>query len=371
MDKLSNLLPQHILDILKLEFLGNSIMIWASAFFIFVFFVFFSKGVTRLIISPTRRLVAKSKTKLDDKFLDVIEKPLRIVVIIGGYYLAAMILTSNDTIEMFFTRIMRSAIIFLVAVVVFRAITVYSDTFTTKASRINSGLGEAITKLVLKILKFVVAIVTIISISNVWGFNAYAVLASFSIVGAGVALSSQDTIKHFWGSMVIFGDQPFKIGDWITVGSVDGVVEEIGIRSTKVRTFEKTIYTVPNGTLANANILNWSQRPKRRIKMTIGLTYDTSRDQMRAILSDIRTYLKNNKDIHQEQILVYFSEFNDSSLDIMVYCFTKDTAWDKWLEVREEVYLEFMNIVEKNGSSFAFPSQSLYVESMPKELESQ
>ncbi|MEA1916168.1 MAG: mechanosensitive ion channel family protein [Campylobacterota bacterium] len=367
LDKFKGIIPADILTVLNYQFLGNSVATWITALVVFIVIVSLSKTFTQVILSPFRRLFAKSLTKLDDKIIDVIEKPLNLSIVIGGYYLAAMLLASNEELEILITHIMRSAIIVLIALTVTRILVVYGDTFAQKASRKDPGLGEAITKLVVRILKFVIIVSAGIGIANTWGINAYAVLASFSIIGVGISLSSQDTVKHFWGSMVIFGDQPFKIGDWITVGNVDGTVEEIGIRSTKVRTFEKAMFTVPNGTMANANILNWSRRPKRRIKMTMGLSYSTTQEQMKSILNETRAYLKSDEAIDQDQILVYFSEFNDSSLDIMVYCFTKDPNWAAWLEAREVVYLELMGIVERNGSSFAFPSQSLYVESLPDE----
>jgi len=142
---------------------------------------------------------------------------------------------------------------------------------------------------------------------------------------------------------------------------VEGTIEDIGIRSTKVRTFAKALVTVPNESLANSAILNWSEMNKRRIKMNVGLSYDSSSEQITKIVSDIKEMLKNHQDIHQETIHIYFSEMADSSLNIFCYYFTKTTKWDKFMKVREDTYLKILKIVEDNKAEIAFPTQKIYL----------
>ena len=358
-------LPQNIVDFLSFSIFNNSILKWIIALLVFTILLSTRKIFVKFVLQPIKIKVEKTDTVLDDKLYKVLEHPLQLLIAIFAYYIAATIL-SNAELQEVFNNITRTAITLLVFWTIYRSADVYGDILEKKAEKHKEGIGAAITSLLIKIFKIVLIAIALMTVAQQWGFNAMAIFASFGILGAGIALSSQDTIKHFWGSIVLFGDRPFKIGDWITVGSVDGVVEEIGIRSTKIRTFEKSIIAVPNGTLATSNILNWSVRPKRRIKMTLGISYDTTTKQMQSILNDIREYLKNNDDIHPEQILVYFSEFAESSLNILVYCFTKNPSWEPWLKAREEVYLELMKIVENNGSTIAFPSQSVYIEKMPE-----
>jgi MscS family membrane protein len=187
-------------------------------------------------------------------------------------------------------------------------------------------------------------------------------LASLGLVGMAIALAAKDTVANLFGSLVIFSDKPFKIGDWIKTSNAEGIVEAVGIRSTKIRTFAQALISVPNASLANNEILNWSKMGKRRIKMDLGLTYGTTTKQMNAILRDIRDMLQDDIQVHQETIHIYFTDFNDSSLGIFCYFFTKSTNWAEYMRVREEINLKIMRIVEKNDSSFAFPTQSIYIE---------
>jgi MscS family membrane protein len=180
------------------------------------------------------------------------------------------------------------------------------------------------------------------------------------------ALAAKDTAANLFGSLVIFSDKPFKKGDWILTPNVEGTIESIGIRSTRVRTFAQALVSVPNAVMANSAITNWSEMGKRRIKMRLGLTYSTNTTQMENILKDLREMLKNHSDVHQDTIMVHFDEFQDSSLSLFCYFFTTTTVWSEFLEVRENINLKIMKIVEQNGAAFAFPSQSVYVESMPK-----
>ncbi|NKQ41517.1 MAG: mechanosensitive ion channel [Sulfurovum sp.] len=150
---------------------------------------------------------------------------------------------------------------------------------------------------------------------------------------------------------------------------VEGVVEDIGMRTTKIRTFEKSLITMPNQVVANSPIENFSRRGIRRIKMTIGITYDTSEAQITKIISEIQYLLYNHEYItNEETLMVNFNSFGDSSLNIFIYCFTKTSNWKTYMDIKEEVSLSIMQIIENNNSSFAFPSQSLYIESTPENL---
>ena len=190
--------------------------------------------------------------------------------------------------------------------------------------------------------------------------------AALGLGGLAFALAAKDTVANLFGSLVIFTDRPFKVGDWVETPAVEGMIEEIGIRSTKIRTFAQALVSMPNATLANAPITNWSRMGKRRVKTRLGLTYNTTVEQMQAILEEIKTMLKKHPDVHQETILVSFDEFDNSALSIFLYFFTKTTVWLEYLHVREDVNFKIMQIVARNGAQFAFPSQTLYVESLPK-----
>jgi len=197
------------------------------------------------------------------------------------------------------------------------------------------------------------------------GGDVGSLLAGFGIGGVAVAMASKDTIANLFGSVVIFIDRPFQIGDWVDIGGQEGTVEEVGLRVTRIRTFANSLITVPNSQLTTTAINNWSRMQKRRIKLTIGLTYDSNADQMEKAVEAIRDVLRSDERIAQDFFLVNFTDFGPSSLDIFVYCFTNTVRWDEYMQVRQEVLLAFMRRIQALGLSFAFPSQSVYVESLP------
>nr|WP_255216859.1 mechanosensitive ion channel family protein [Pseudenhygromyxa sp. WMMC2535] len=168
-----------------------------------------------------------------------------------------------------------------------------------------------------------------------------------------------------FGSIVIFVDRPFQVGDWVEIGEHEGTIEEVGLRVTRIRTFANSLITIPNSTLTTTAINNWSRMQKRRIKLTIGVTYDATPDQLKAAVDGILEALHGDRRIAQDFMLVNFTNFGASSLEIFVYCFTLTTRWDEYMQIREEVLFEFMRRLHDLGLSFAFPSQSLYIESMP------
>ena len=226
----------------------------------------------------------------------------------------------------------------------------------------GKNLGKDLANLITKFIQVIIAALGLITILQEWGYNITGFLASLGLVGMAIALAAKDTVANLFGSLVIFSDKPFKIGDWIKTDDVEGIVEVVGIRSTKVRTFAQALVSVPNASLANGAILNWSKMGKRRIKMSVGLTYSTTSTQMQNILKEMRVMLEKHKDIHKETIFIYFTDFQDSSLGIFCYFFTKTTNWGEYMRVREDINLKIMHIVESNGSSFAFPSRSIYIE---------
>jgi len=182
------------------------------------------------------------------------------------------------------------------------------------------------------------------------------------------ALAAKDTAANLFGGLTILADQSLKIGDWVKVGGVEGTVEDIGLRTTKVRTFEKSLIVVPNQTIANSPIENFSRRGQRRIKLRIGVTYDTPRETIQKIVNEITNMLKNHAKIAKDQtLLVRFDDFGDSALGIFIYAFVKSAVWSEYLEAKEDVYLKIMQIVENNNAEFAFPSQSIYIEKINKE----
>jgi len=194
------------------------------------------------------------------------------------------------------------------------------------------------------------------------GYSVSSLLAGLGIGGLAVALALQDTLSNFFGSIFIFVDRPFRVGDMVRIDDVEGTVEEIGFRSTRIRTWPATLVSIPNKTVAESVVDNWSKMPKRRVFQTVGVTYETSADQMERAVAAIRKILEDDAGVDPEFLVVRFEDFGASSLDIRVAYFTKATDYAGYLETRERVNLAIMRALEQLGLSIAFPTHTVYFE---------
>jgi MscS family membrane protein len=194
------------------------------------------------------------------------------------------------------------------------------------------------------------------------GVDVGAILTGLGIGGLAVAFAAQDTIANLFGSFVVVLDHPFRVGDYVRIGAAEGTVEDIGLRSTRLRSADRTLVVLPNKTAAAETIVNFTRMPQRRVSQKIGLTYSTTPEQMEAALQDIRRILEADPGVHQDFVTVNFTDYNDSSLDIQIIYFTADPDFREHLSVRERVNLKIMRAVAVRGLSFAFPTQTLHVE---------
>lgn len=244
----------------------------------------------------------------------------------------------------------------------------------------------------LRIVKIVILVFIVLFLLMQLGFDIKAIIASLGIGGIAVALASKDTLSNFFGSLNIITDNSFSQGDWIQAGSIEGTVVDIRMRTTRIRTFANAMITVPNAELANMAITNWSKRKiGRRIKMTLNITYSSKMSDIQNLARDIKDMLSEHKGIASNKtettnlirrsnllkqedlmgikktLLVFVDEYNSSSIDIMIYCFSKSPDWETWLEVKEDVIVKINDLVIKNNCEFAYPSQTVYLENEEKE----
>lgn len=261
----------------------------------------------------------------------------------------------------------------------------------------DSTFRKDVINLILKIFYFLVIIIAFLLILGQLGVNVSAIVASLGIGGLAVAWASKDILANFFASVLLLIDNSFSQGDWIVCGDVEGIVVEVGLRRTTIRTFDNALLFVPNSILATDPIRNWNRRKVgRRIKMNIGLTYDSPKEKIEQCVKDIRDMLLNHPSIakpddtslspkdyrlsfkehivsihdlkgYNRTLFVYLDNFSSSSIDILVYCFSQSTQWEEWLKTKEDVMIKIIDIVEKLGLSFAFLTQSLHIESMPKD----
>lgn len=229
----------------------------------------------------------------------------------------------------------------------------------------DSALAEQFRPVLKKLLQGAAIIFGVVLFLKNLGVNLGALLAGVSIAGLAFALAAQDTVKNFFGSVMIFLDQPFKIGDWIRVDGMDGTVELVSLRATRVRTFENSLVYIPNAKLADAMVNNYGLRVFRRYSTSISITYDTPPPLIEAYVKGLRELVANHPNTRKDFYLVYLNSFGSSSLDILFYIFFKVPDWAAELKARHEIILGAVELAEKLGVNFAFPTSTLHIENMP------
>ena len=335
-----------------------------AATLVFSFVLLLRKFFTLLVISTLQKLAKLTATYYDDRIISALKAPLRFAFVVIAVHLFFRIIFLE-------TEVIRNILNTLIVYDIFWAILAITEALRGLAhefaARFSADLSKEVGNFMLTILKILISGVGLGAMLQVWGINVTALVASLGIGGLAFALAAKDTAANLFGSFALLADKSIRIDEWIKVGSTEGVVESIGMRTTKIRSFQKSLITVPNQMIANTPIENFSRRGVRRIKMRIGLTYSTSSEQMTNIVEEIKYMLHTHEHISQkETLLVNFESFGDSALNIFIYTFTSTANWAKYLDIREDIHIKIMKIVEDNASSFAFPSQSIYIEELPK-----
>jgi len=231
-------------------------------------------------------------------------------------------------------------------------------------SQIDRGNDVTSARMVARILKLAIFLFIVLLFGEHFGIGLSGLLAFGGIGGIAIGVAGKDMLSNLFSGVMLYFDRPFSIGDWISSPdrNIEGTVVEIGWRLTKIKTFDNRPLYVPNAAFSTISVENPGRMTNRRITTTIGLRYEDG-DKISGVVDDIRSMLKANEKIDQTQsLLVYFDAFADSSLNIMVYCFTKTTRWADWLEAQQEVYLKIIEIVHGHGADFAFSSETLYIQ---------
>ncbi len=334
-----------------------------------LFIAFFLRRIAvKHFFTLLKKLAGKTETRSDDYLTENIPPVINSFILVVALYIIAS-LFKTDVSHPLFKKIIDNGFLFIIVFIVIRLTFVLIDSFviliTEWTAKSKSTLDDQIAIVTRKSLKVVSAVLGILFLIQNMGYSVSGLIASLGLGGLTVALAAKDAVSNFFGSIVILVDAPFKIGDWVKMGSVEGVVEEIGFRSTKIRTFEKSVITVPNYKIANESIENFSNRDRRRIKFTIGVEYSTPVEKVKKAIEGIKALIEAHPEISKDFYLVNFTTFADSWLEIFIYCFTTTTNWKRYLEIKEELNLSIMELLEKEEINFAFPSQSVYIEKIP------
>ena len=354
---------------LSQTFLGIPLANYAMAFGA-ILAGFVARWILNAVLQGMERVAERGASWANRIVFNSLLKPVSLGCVIGGIYIATLMLPLPEApvnIRHFCDALAKAFTAFLVVWVLVRMLDGLMDYWAEAASKTETKLDDQLVPIVRSSGKtFLVVIGGVLFLQNI-GYSVSSLLAGVGIGGAALAFASKDTLSNLFGSIVLFVDRPFQIGDWIQMGEVEGTVEEVGLRVTRVRTFANSLITLPNALFTTQAINNWSLMHKRRIKMSIGVTYDTPPDKIRQAVERIRSIIRENEKIHDDFFLVNFDNFGPHSLDIFIYCFTVTTNWEEFMNAKQEFILSIMDAFQDMGIEFAFPTQTLHIASMPGE----
>ncbi len=327
---------------------------------IFLLFLIFRGLISKLIIKKLEIISQRTTNNLDDTFVNSLVGPVRFLPIVLGFFFASYYMDFEADTRDFINNINRT----LITILIFWTI----HQIVEPVSYVLSGLGKILTRelisWIVKSIKILIFILGAAAVLELWGIKIGPIIAGLGLFGVAVALGAQDLFKNLISGILVLVEKRFKMGDWILVeGIIEGIVEKIGFRSTVIRKFDKSIAIIPNFQFAENAVINISQTTNWIISWTINLQYDSTIEQLKTVRNEIENYIKTSEDFKPELgYAVRVDSFAESSIDMYVRCFTKTDSWEEWLAVKERLAIEIKQIVEKNKASFAFPSQSIYVE---------
>ena len=337
------------------------------AVFIVLGFLIIGRLFSRVIVHRISLLTRKTSTPLDDKALEVLQKPVSFIPVVLGIYFATEYLHLSGGLETFAERLVRSLIVF----VIFWSLVKLVQPLSAFLRVLEKVFTTPMVDWLIKAVNIAFIFIGGATILEIWGIKIGPIIAGLGLFGVAVALGAQDLCKNLISGILVIGEKRFHPGDWIRVdGVVEGTVESIGFRSTVVRRFDKAPVYVPNSKLSDNPAVNFSAMTHRRIYWIIGVEYRSTVKQLRVIRDRIEDYILGSEVFaHPPEVstFVRIDRFSDSSIDIMLYCFTRTTVWGEWLKIKEQLAYRIKEIVEEAGSDFAFPSQSVYVETVSNE----
>ena len=316
----------------------------------------------KFVISKIKKIILKTGNKFDDNVFNSLTPPLKFLPIVFAFLIVTLYIDVNSALGLYMQKINKT----LATIFVFWTLHQIVNPLSIIFNQIEKVMSKALSVWVLKSLKYLVIFLGIVATLDVWGIKIGPVIAGLGLFGVAVALGAQDMFKNLISGLLILMEKSFTIGDVINVpGHSEGTVEHIGFRSITIRKFDSTPISIPNYIFAELPIINYSRRLHRRILWTIGLEYSSTLDQIKNFTKDLSSFIVKNEEFivdNNNKCFVRLEKFNDSSIDILIYCFTKSNDWEKYLKTKENLAIYIKQSIENNNLSFAFPSQSIYVE---------
>jgi MscS family membrane protein len=340
---------------------GGSASEWLFAALALLAAVVASVILARITQGILVRIARRTSVEWDDRALQRMRGPLRLGWAAIGFHVALGFLSLPAGATSVAVALVRGAVMIAVFWGLLRATDIAGDAITTSSWASDSAGSRALVPIGVRVTKVVIVALALVALLASLGYPVASLVAGLGVGGLAVALAAQKTFENVFGAFTIGVDQPLREGEFVRVGDVLGTVEAIGLRSTRIRTLDRTLVAIPNAELAGTRIENLTARDRMRLSCTLGLVYGTDRRTLQKILAGVERLLLEHPKIWSENVVVRFKELGASSLDIEVMAWFETADWSEFQLIRQEMLMGFMDVVERAGSSFAFPTRTLHV----------
>lgn len=362
------------LELLKLEFLENTVQNYLFFVLLILLALLFKNSVARYLCGSIYRLVGFATKEISREDSDLkLQRPIRLFV----FWIALFVgfqqlqfprfLDLADAEEFGLRMVLNKGYVLLIAYLFFwfliRLVDVIGEVMILRAAKTANKMDDQIVPFAVEIVKVIVVILGSLTVlSSVFDLNIAALATGLGIGGIAIAMASKESLESLLGSFTIFLDKPFTYGDIVTVNGYTGTVEKVGFRSTRIRTFDKSVVTVPNKNMVNAELDNLGVRPIRRVKFTLGLLYSTSVEQMKDIISAMEKMINEHPKTTENGARVRFLSFGSSSLDLLVLYYVDSPDWEILIDTQQEINFNIIALVQEKGSDFAYPTTTVHLE---------
>ena len=340
--------------------MGSEYWRWGLCLFTLLLILILHRFILSYLLKYSRYLTGMTKTDLDDQLIEVLQKPVAVLIWVNGLFA----MTSWLNITAVFNQILilgyRIAMVSLITWSVAESLSVLATLLNRLTSKSPSKLDDYLVPFVIRVIKIATYSIGVMLVIQEFGVNVAGIIAGLGVGGLAFALAAQDTLANWFGALMIYTDRPFEVKDWIKTDELEGVVIEVGLRSTRIRTFADSVVSIPNRRIADDVIENFTKMDKRRVSMKVGVTYNTTPAMLEESVERIRDILRKHPQVDQSFWLVKFTDFGESALEIFIYYYTMTKDWELYLSIKQDVNLQIMQRLKAIGVEFAFPSMSIY-----------
>ncbi len=347
-----------------LNYLSDMFGRFFPAIMVLLLFLVFIFAWNIILVPIIRKIAKRIKSNWLSTLINAYKKPINILLIVSAVFFAInAFLAPENTIIVYIMPFYRSFAVIVLAWGLINAKDVIRNLFSSGEANARS---ETIILFFTRIYIVVIVVFAILMVLSDLKFDVTGILTGLGLGSLTIALAAQDAASNFFSGVIIIIERPFEVGDWISADVIEGEVEDITFRSTKVRTLDGSLTIVPNSKLSGSALTNWTKLEHRLSRFILGLTYDTSAQKLKKVSDDIKEMLINFNGIEKESVEICFDAFNNSSIDIMVTMYISAIKITEYRSIMSEINYNIMDIMKNNDASFAYPTQSIYIENMPK-----